>query len=338
MGWFALPVGRWRMQGSGTAKFTDAGDYQSSIRGARCNFVLSHQKGFEAKLTWVDLRHLRLLRAEENLPRVAHVSLTPDLAFVAFPTRHDPPQIYDGIELQPGEIVFHGLGESMHLRTRGPSRWSLISVAPKHLAACGKALTGVELAAPPVARIVRPSRLDSTHLLRLHAQACRLAETKPGMITKPEVGRALEQDLLYTLVNCLTSHNDHTYSATKRHHMRIISLFESVLARSPERQLQIPELCAAIGVPERTLRICSAEFLGMSPTRYVRLQRLNSVRAALRCAGAQKTTVKEIATRYGFSELGRFAADYRTVFGETPSTTLRNSKSTRASRVSAEIA
>jgi AraC-like DNA-binding protein len=329
---------QWRMQGSGTTKFTDVGAYQSSIRGAKYNFVFSCQRDFEARLTWVELRHLSLLRAQENLPRVAHVSLTPALAFVAFPTRYDPPQICDGIELQPGEIVFHSLGECVHQWTRGPSRWGSISVAPEHLAACGKALTGIDLAPPQVARIVRPSRGDSTRLLHLHAKACRLAETKPGMIAKPEVGRALEQDLLHTLVNCLTTDNDQKYGGTKLHHMKIIARFESVLAGNFERQLQIPELCAAIGVPERTLRICCAEFLGMSPTRYVRLQRLNTVHAALQRAHFHKTTVKEIAKRYGFSELGRFAAIYRTVFGETPSTTLQDAKFARASYAPAEIA
>jgi AraC-like DNA-binding protein len=316
------------MQRSGTTKFTDAGDYQASIRGTKCNFVLSCQKDFEAQLTWVELRHLYLLRGRENLSRVAHVSLTSSLVFVAFPTRHDPPQIYDGIELRPGDIVFHSLGERVHQRTRGPSRWGFISLTPEHLAACGKALTGVDLVAPPVARIVRPSRINSGHLLRLHAKACHLAETKPGIIARPEVGHALEQELLYSLVNCLTADNAHKRSGTKQHHMRIITRFEDVLTAQPERQLQIPELCAAIGVPERTLRICCAEFLGMSPNRYVRLQRLNLVRAALRCVDSPTTTVAELARRYGFSELGRFAAIYRTVFGETPSTTLRSTKFT----------
>jgi AraC-like DNA-binding protein len=111
--------------------------------------------------------------------------------------------------------------------------------------------------------------------------------------------------------------------------MKIIARFEEVLATHSERQLQIPELCTAIGVPERTLRICCAEFLGMSPNRYLRLRHLNMVRAALRRADSPTATVSKFARRYGFSELGRFAAIYRTVFGETPSTTLRTARITR---------
>jgi len=33
-------------------------------------------------------------------------------------------------------------------------------------------------------------------------------------------------------------------------------------------------------------------------------------------------TVAKIATRFGFTELGRFSVEYREMFGESPSTTL----------------
>jgi len=306
---------------SGTTKFACADDYQASIRGAKVDLVFNCQRNFEARLTWVQLRHLRLLCGQENLPRVAHISLTKDLVFISFP--HDTRQISDGLEVPPGKIVFHSPGERMHQRTLGPSRWGLIALEPEQLAACSKALTGFALVAPPVGRILRPSRVDASRLLRLHAKACRLAETKPLMIGHPEVARAIEQDLLHSLVNCLTSNDAHEHSGPKRHYMKIIARFEEVLAKYSERPLQISEICTIIGVSERTLRTCCAEFLGMGPSRYLRLQRLNLVRAALRCVESPPPTIRAIAQRYGFWELGRFAGIYRTMFGEAPSTTLR---------------
>jgi transcriptional regulator GlxA family with amidase domain len=91
----------------------------------------------------------------------------------------------------------------------------------------------------------------------------------------------------------------------------------------------MPALCAEIGVPERTLRVCCAEFLGVSPTRYVLLQRLNKARSALRRADPSTTSVAEVARNHQFVELGRFAVAYRTIFGESPSATLQQDRKFR---------
>jgi len=42
--------------------------------------------------------------------------------------------------------------------------------------------------------------------------------------------------------------------------------------------------------------------------------------------GAEPTTVTEVAIRFGFGELGRFASEYRAKFGENPSETLDRSR------------
>ena len=61
----------------------------------------------------------------------------------------------------------------------------------------------------------------------------------------------------------------------------------------------------------------------MSPKQYLLLRRMQLARWALRAASPEATTVTELATRYGFWQLGRFAVEYRALFGETPSATLQ---------------
>ncbi|MBB1520397.1 helix-turn-helix domain-containing protein [Aquipseudomonas guryensis] len=85
---------------------------------------------------------------------------------------------------------------------------------------------------------------------------------------------------------------------------------------------RLAELCRAVGVSERTLRTVFIATLGMAPARYLRLRRLHLLRAALAVADPHQSSVAAIARRFGYTDCGRMAADYQTLFGEYPSTTL----------------
>jgi len=312
------------MPGSGTSTFIDPDDYQASLRQARIDLLVTSQGAFKAHLTWATLHHLQLLHSEEDLPRIAYISLAPTLVFVGFATRSDPPMRWAGGEPQTRDLIFHSRGERFHQRTTGPCSWSLVGLAPGHLERYGGALSGKALSAPAAARILCPAVRDAARLQRLHAQACRLAQTRPKVLAHPEVARAVEQGLIHALVTCLTA-KARDDGAARHQHTRIMVRFEEVLADHPNRPLRMPELCALIGVTDRTLRSCCAEFLGISPSRYVLLRRLKAARLALRDADPATASVAEIASGCGFTELGRFARAYQTAFGEAPSTTLRRS-------------
>jgi len=71
------------------------------------------------------------------------------------------------------------------------------------------------------------------------------------------------------------------------------------------------------------LRECCKTMLGMSPSDYRRLREMQRVRRALCRENPDTATVSEVARRYGFRDLGGFAANYRTLYGELPSATLR---------------
>jgi AraC-like DNA-binding protein len=85
----------------------------------------------------------------------------------------------------------------------------------------------------------------------------------------------------------------------------------------------IPKLCAELGVPPRTLRTWCQDSFGMSPKRYIHVVRMTCARDTLRHTTREETSVTAIASALGFGNLGRFAVEYRALFGESPSATLR---------------
>jgi AraC-like DNA-binding protein len=310
------------MRRSGTSTFANPEDYCANFRSAGIDLTFTGPGPFKANLTWLKLPQLQLMRAVENLPRIAFFTMAPARVHISFPVSSDAHQIWCGVELRPGDIVFHSRGERAHERTRGVSQKGFISLTPELLAECSKAVIGMELVPPSVGRVLRPPQSAAKHLLRLHAKACHLAEAKPEILAHREVARALEQEFLHVLVNCLTADDAFGHLATRRDHVSIMMQLEEVLIAHIDQELSVPKLCSAVGVPERTLRMCCAKFLGMGPSQFLRLRRLNLIRAALQYADPTTASVADIARRYQFSELGRFAAAYRTVFGELPSTTL----------------
>jgi len=88
-------------------------------------------------------------------------------------------------------------------------------------------------------------------------------------------------------------------------------------------------LALVAGVRPRTLESHFRMFLGTTPLGWVRRMRLTHARIELERARAD-ATVTDIALASGFNQLGRFAANYRAVFGEAPSMTLRRSRRARA--------
>ncbi len=186
-----------RMAENGTATFASPDDYQAGIgrvssKGASVNFIVTGGGDFKARLTWLNLLCLRVLRGSENLPSIAYVSLPPERVVVLFPTSAAT-LIWGGLELRLGDIVLHGRGERMHQRTPGEGNWGLISLPPEQLSACALSLTGSKIVAPSFRRVLRPPRRASSRLLRLHSKACRLAETRRELIANSAsraIGRA----------------------------------------------------------------------------------------------------------------------------------------------------
>jgi AraC family ethanolamine operon transcriptional activator len=105
---------------------------------------------------------------------------------------------------------------------------------------------------------------------------------------------------------------------------RIVRRAEALI-QSDEAPGTVAELCLALDVPARTLDGAFRYCLGVTPRTFLTAMRLNRVRRFLAGAPAG-VTVTDAATSYGFFHLGRFSAQYRRLFGELPSETLRRAR------------
>jgi transcriptional regulator GlxA family with amidase domain len=152
-------------------------------------------------------------------------------------------------------------------------------------------------------------------LLNLHKSIAQFAHDAPDILEQSEVGRALKEKLIHLMVLCLAEGVTLDIRTSARRHDVIMMKFEEYLEAHSHQPLYLTEICAKIGVAERTLRVSCEEHLGMGPIRYLTLRRMHLVRRALRRADPSNSTVTRIITDHGFWELGRFSVVYRTLFG-----------------------
>jgi AraC-like DNA-binding protein len=87
--------------------------------------------------------------------------------------------------------------------------------------------------------------------------------------------------------------------------------------------LTVQQIAAVAGVSVRALQLGFRRDLEMTPLEYVRRRRLEAARAALLAADRGEVLISELAHRWGYTNSGRFTAQYAALFGELPSVTLR---------------
>jgi len=125
--------------------------------------------------------------------------------------------------------------------------------------------------------------------------------------------------LLYTL--------EHNYSARIKLDNRAVlpkSLRRAVeyIKQHASDNLSIDELVRITEVSERSLFNSFKQCLDMTPMQFVQKHRLANARLQLLDpAQSLHLSVTEIAFNNGFSQLGRFSAHYKSVYGELPSAT-----------------
>jgi AraC-like DNA-binding protein len=310
---------------SASLTFTDPHLLQERIRAADVEVTVTGRGAYLAELQHIDLHRLWMQRNLQSLPFVARAQMHDARRPILFLADFDQAAVTNnGLTVAPGELVAYAPGAEHYMRTEAANHWASMSLSPEELAAAGRVLLGRDLGTLRSTQVLRPPQAMMTRLMRLHESVGRLAARSPSTLAHPEVARAAEQALIEAMVACLdggTVVQDDERPGRLR--VAVLRRLEDAFAANRGRVLYLPELCAAAGVPARTLEAYCREYLGMGPRRYLWLRRMHLVRRALIAADRRHMSVTGIANDHGFTELGRFAVHYRTLFGEVPSATLQ---------------
>jgi AraC-like DNA-binding protein len=236
------------------------------------------------------------------------VSLTPRTAGIISPTMRPTMQLSDGYRQLHLRIERHALERHLELligsHVVGPIRFQ----------------AEMDLTAPALASWTRAVHL----LLRDLDDPSGLSAAGPRL--------SPWADFLMTGL-LLAQPHDHSAQLAReagRALPRPIRFAVALIETEPESDLSLNRLADAAGMGPRSLQRSFRRYLGASPRDYVRSVRLARAHDDLRTGTG--ATVAEIAFRWGFGHVPRFAHAYQERYGVAPSTTLRESRSATASK------
>jgi AraC-like DNA-binding protein len=303
--------------------FTDPHDYRDRIRGADDRIVILAPGRYRAELEHLDFGNLLLQRCSHSLPLVATVGAGAAMtSVVMLSAANQAEALFNGVPAELRDLLVLGAGHEYHYRAAADLGWCSVTMPDRQFTEAARILLGREISPAPGARLVAPAAIAMRRIRALQERAANLAAAPDAL--HPNVATALRHALVQAMVTCLATEPEHEVSVLLHGRSAIVvRRFMEMVEQDPGQPLYMLDVCKEVGVAGRTLRQYCLGHLGMSPSRYLWLRRMNLARRALGQAGRNTGSVTEIANEFGFGELGRFAVRYRQLFGEAPSVTLR---------------
>lgn len=154
----------------------------------------------------------------------------------------------------------------------------------------------------------------------------RIAETMIDLADCPEAPSPVQAAYNeHRLLELLLRRQPHTLSPFLKSETAVVAprsvrRAEEFIREHAAQPITLFDIANAAEAAPRTLQAAFNSARGHSPMRALALERMRRVRLELIIADEQRQ-VSEIAKKWGFAHLGRFAADYRHTFGEAPSQT-----------------
>jgi AraC family ethanolamine operon transcriptional activator len=232
----------------------------------------------------------------------------------------DPTQIrIDGHFLEPDGFITLFEDQPFTFTGQDVVRWAGISVPHDSKLVSAELMNAARSGGGPRTRSALPY-LDRLRWVAERAISANLDMNEPSAIQAVEEEVAI--CLAHVLERSMKVHDRHV-GRPQFSRSRVIARTLQLIEANEGQPLFIDDLCRVTQVSERTLRNIFHEFFGVGPMRLLKVRQLREIRAALLRADPQRDTVTRIAARFGIWDFSLFARNYKALFGESPSRTLR---------------
>jgi AraC family ethanolamine operon transcriptional activator len=301
--------------------FTDFDEFADSITGVAGRFLPTGPSQSEWWIDRVELGNIALQHVQIGSAATFAGAGTPDALTLGLPLTKPGEMRIDGRPLSNNSFIVVRAGQAFAFTGRQVTRWAGVTLPDGH------PVLGEEW--HEVAQR-RDGPRTQTHLPLLEflcGLVTRACSGQAGIrLADPAAVRAAEQEILIATARVLERSTRAHESRVGRPYFpreRVIARTLQVVEAHRDQPLLMSDLCSATAVSERTLRNVFQEYFGVGPIRFLKLRQLREIHAALSLADPSHETVTQLAGRFGVWDFSLFARNYKRLYGESPSETLR---------------
>ncbi|MCD0502016.1 helix-turn-helix domain-containing protein [Bordetella petrii] len=301
-------------------------------------FNVVHGASFEhrlmsAKSARMAHRHLtlgdtRLETGMYNFPVIARGVMPANALCIGFMAEGGDLTCLNTAQVGADEVQIYPSGAELLYQARGHSRWITFVVPEERLQSVALARTGRPLGmSRHVSYSVRLRSGERAALTRLADDAMNLAQRMQGAggmdsCLATEIYQALIAGYVDALATAAPPSRRAPRQSAERRGYELVSACEQLMLSGAGHGIALAELARRSGYSLRSLELIFRHATHMAPGRWFMTARLNgALRDLLTCD--ETCPVAQIAARWGFRHMSRFAQYYRAAFGELPRDTLR---------------
>lgn len=306
-------------------RFNHFEEYAHAIRDVDCRFTLTGPEQTDWSIRVHALGRLTLLIGQDGGPCIYEGANRAGMVIFLLPLDEPERMLSFGQALHDTSLATFAPGRSSVCVGKTANRWVSVHIPLELLLASYGSSIDRE-----IATLVSSGGVlivDPRGPRALRNLVMRLVEAEHlEMLATPAAVEAAEGELLSAIIFMLATRPRAQPAHSGRPGVSRKHVLERALAlitTSKGAALYVEDLCRAAHVSERTLRNVFHESFGIGPIRYLRLCQLHRVRSALRAADPDRDTITRIATECSVWDLSRLAREYRSLFGELPTQTLR---------------
>jgi AraC family ethanolamine operon transcriptional activator len=317
-----------------SSTFLDVNEQSSALSGWDVHYAQLKRGRFSGSCKRLSMDHLEVLRETNNIPLNMYGTAPRCLVF-AIPLGMMGNGSINGLTWAPGSSVIIR-GDGGHEAITPPADVLYLAIDARVLEDYICVVEGVSLAGwlvhgPIVLAESEQMRALKGYLLDLLDYSFGCALTTLSV----QVQRDILHEVLACVAPIVLAHlGSPGPSKTSVGRYQLVQRAREIVldrAGAPD-PVQIVDVCRALNVSRRTLQYSFEEVLGLNPATYLRVLRLNRARRDLLAAkDVGAVQVKDVVSRWGFWHLSRFSAEYRELYGELPSATLKKARECRSS-------